>query len=290
MKNLQKTTILKEWIETNCLVLWSLLNNRSQQTLPQGLMDVAKNEGFEVFLKRIEDILRELEGMCGSKSLGDSYRRDLSNVNFENQVYDFFYEIFVCCRLGKISDDKKLTLRPPTGKGTHSDCLIKVNGLNIYAEVKNYPDVWPPPDGNPHQRSLCKSKPNEKPQDIARPRSIDLRSKLNDVHRQFPDKNINLLFIFEHSCADSRRHLTQAFYGDANLWTNENYILHEEGLFNKEEWRNISACCLSYYNVIDSKIVFEYFWKNPRAYSELPKIVMDVVNGGTVFQPVQKMV
>lgn len=244
--------------------------------MPQGLIDVAKTEGFENFLKRIEDILRNLESMCGSKSLGDAYRRDLSRVKFENQVFDFFYEISVCCSLGKISDDQKLTLRPPTGKGTFSDCLLKLHGFDIYVEVKNYPDLWPPLNGELYRRSLCKSKPDEKPQDTERPRSMDLRSKLNDIHRQFPNSTINLLFIFEHSSTDIQgHHLAQALFGDKNVFPNGNYILYEDGLFFKKECGNISACWLLYYDVVKSEVVFYHFWENPRAYIGLPKIILD---------------
>jgi len=278
MKTSQNTTILKEWIEPNCPILWSLLNSRAKKTLPQGLIEFSGGqteiEKFEINLKRIENVLKDLKAMCDSKSFADVYRHRLSE-NSGNQVFDLFYEISVCCSLGKISDDKKITLQPPTGKGTFSECLFKPHGFDIYAEVKNYPDLWPLLNGNLHQRSLCKSEPNEKPLDTARPRSMDLRSKLNDVHRQFPDKSINLLFIFEHSISDSKRHLAQALFGDKNVSSNDYYILYEDGLFFKEECRNISACWLLYYDVVKSEVVFYHFWENPRAYIGFPKIILD---------------
>jgi hypothetical protein len=282
MKTSQNTTILKEWIEANCPILWSLLNSRAKKTLPQGLIEFSGGgieiEKFEINLKRIENVIKDLKPMCDYKSLGDVYRHRLSE-NSGNQVFDLFIEIAVCCLLGKISDNKKLTLRPPTGKGTFSECLFKLHGFDIYAEVKNYPDLWPYPDGKSHKRSLCKSKFDEKPQNTAGPRFMDLQSKLNDVHRQLRDDSIYLLFIFEHSSTDPKRHhLAQALFGEKTDFSNGNYVLYEDGLFFKEEWRNISACCPSYDNVIDSNIVFQYFWENPRAYIGLPMIVLDEFN------------
>lgn len=290
MKTSQKITALQEWIEANCTILWSLLNTQAQKALPQGLIEYTGGgneiERIENNLRPIENVLGELEGICGFKFLGETYRRDFSGVTSGNQVEDLFCELSTCASLGKISDKKKLTLRPPTVKGTYSDCLSQIHGFKIYSEVKRYRDPWPPIIGNPgskqipNKRSIGKS--HEKPFDTARPRSMDLKSKLHDLHRQFPDRTINVLFIFHQSLGESQRYLTQAFFGDNNFFSGDNYVLYADGLFSKEEWRNISACCFSYFKM-DSSVTFQYFWKNPRAYSELPKIVLDE------FKLVQKM-
>ena len=285
MINSLKRTLLMEWIDANCPVLWSLLNIQAKKTLPRGLIEYSGGgieiERFEHNLKPVENVLIDLEDLCGSKSLGDAYRRDFSRVNSGNQVWELFCEISVCCSLGKIADGKKLTLRPPTGKGTYSDCLLKIQGFSIYAEVKRYVDPWPPiyelgstcHKEIPNKRSICIT--NEKPNDTVRPRVMDLKSKLLDLNRQFPDRGINILFVFHPSLGESQRYLTQAFFGEANFFAKHNYILNEDGLFSKEEWRIISACCFSYFNPFNSNVVFQYVWENPRAYIGLPKIVLD---------------
>ncbi|MDO9533054.1 MAG: hypothetical protein Q7O12_13140 [Deltaproteobacteria bacterium] len=269
---------LKKWIETNCPVLWSLLNQRARRYLPTGLIEYIS--GGTIILNPIEDVLKDLESMCGSKSLEDNYRRDFSGVNSGTQVWDLFEEIALCSSLGKISD--RIILRPPTGKGTYSDCLFSLKGFDIFAEVKRYPDPWPPiyrlgsarHEKKPNIRSISKSPLDEKPHDTARPRSMDLRSKLRDVHRQFPERSINILFIFHQSFGDSKRYLAQSFLGDSNFFENGAYKLKEDGLFYDEEWRNISACCLSRLNS-DSQVIFPFVWENPRAFMKLPKQVLE---------------
>jgi hypothetical protein len=269
--------------------LWALLNTKAQRNLPRGLIEyIGQGSPSEIETGRsnlttIERYLRKLESLCGWNAVGDNYRRDFSGVNSENQLAELFCEITLCASLGKLSD--KLCLRPPTGKGTYSDCLFNVHGFEIYDEAKRYADPWPhieKPDCEQskkvlYTRSIAKSPPGEKPYNIARPRSMDLRSKLQDVYRQFPDKSLNILFVFHPSFGETKRYLTQALFGDSNFFKNgDELVLEPDGLFSNEEWRIISACCLARVNP-DSKVIF-FTWKNPRALVEIPKPVLDTLS------------
>ena len=102
---------------------------------------------------------------------------------------------------------------------------------------------------------------------------MDLSSKLRDIHKQLPDGTFNILFVFHSSLGESKRYLTQALFGDSNFFeTDSDLVLEDDGLFSLDDWRNISACCLCRVNP-DSKVVFTFFWKNPRADIELPEAI-----------------
>lgn len=278
----------KLWIKSNCPLFWSLLNNKAQRNLPKGLVEYISEgtpsevEAGKKNLISIEKHLTDLEKLCSFKALGDNYRRDFSGVDSEIRLAELFCEVALCASAGNLFG--KLQLRPPTGKGTYSDCLFNIHGFDIYGEAKRYADPWPHIEkpGNPldkiipYKRSISKRPLDEKPDDSARPRSMVLRSKLRDVPRQFPKNSINILFVFHSSLSESKRYLTQALFGDANFFNNgDNLVLEPDGLFASKEWRNISACCLARVNS-NSKVIFTFFWKNPRAFMEIPKPVLAV--------------
>ena len=277
---------LREWIQTNCQLWWDLLNKKAQRDLTMGLVEYigygtpSEIESGRNNLTTFERYLKNLQNQCGWKTVGDKYRRDFSGVNSVNQLAELLHEIALCASLGKLS--AKLQLRPPTGKGTYSDCLFSLYGYDIYAETKRYVDPWPyiekigyePNENIAYSRSIAKSPSGEKPHDSARPRFMDLKSKLQDVHRQFPERGVNLLFVFHHSFGSSKKYLTQALFGGSNFFEEDNkFILEEGGLFSDEEWRNISACCLARVNP-GSDVIFLCTWKNPRALLEMPKLVL----------------
>lgn len=285
--------IIRKWIEINCPLLWSIINQRAQKDLPKGLIEYSGGGDINVrtlklYLKPLETVLRDLESICGSKSLRDTYRRDFSGANSGNQISELFCEIAICASLGKISGGLKL--RPKTERGTHSDCLINLNNFNIYAEVKRFVDPWPPidpldiasnkEDKKSYKRSICQL--DEKPQGTARPRSMDLRSKLRNVHRQFPEYTINVLFLFHKSIGDSNKYLTSALFGDTNFLKKSGYTLEQDGLFSDEEWRNISVCCLPFLKIDydNSKVEVDFFpfaWENPRAFKKLPRPILEAL-------------
>jgi hypothetical protein len=276
---------LEVWVEDNCQILWKMLNNKSRARLPIGFVkyigcgSLSEIKSGRSHMSSIDRKLNELEKACGWQMLSDKYRSDLSGVNSENQVAELFCEIALCASLAKRA--QKLVLRPSTGKGTYSDCFFNLKGFDIYGEVKRYVDPWPhietigesTNEKIPYKRSISKAPPDEKPDDSARPRSMDLRSKLLEVHKQLPNGTLNILFLFHSSFGENRRYLTQTFFGDSNFFkTKSDFVLEDDGLFSLDEWKNISACCLCHVNP-DSKVVFKFFWKNPRAEIALPEII-----------------
>lgn len=278
---------LKAWIRWNHPLFWSVLNKRAQTTLPKGLVEyIDIGSPFEIKtgrdnLTNIERYLAELKNLCGWKIVGDNYRKILSGVDSYDRLAELFCEIALCASLGRLSG--KLQLHPPTGKGTHSDCLFYVHSFEVYGEAKRYVDPWPPIEkagdlGNhkvPLRRSIAEKTLGEKPHDTARSRSMDSKSKLRDVHRQFPEKRLNILFIFHYSLGEAQRYITQALFGDSNFFrTGDDIILESDGLFSNDEWCNISACFLARVNP-DSKVIYPFAWNNPRALTEIPGPVLE---------------
>lgn len=281
---------LKRWIESKCPVLWSLLNTKARRTLPAGLtkyIDFGSPSEIETGrnnLMELERYLAELKTLCGWKMVSDNYRRDFSGVDSVDRVAELCCEIGLCASLGRISG--RLQLHPPTGKGTYSDCCFYVNAFEIYGEAKRYVDPWPhiekPGDvlneKVPYIRSITEDASGDKPHDTARARSMDLRSKLRDVHRQFPEKSLNILFIFHSSYGETQKYITQALFGDSNFFrTEDDFVLEADGLFSIDEWRNISACCLARVNM-DSKVIYPFIWKNPGALTKVPKAVLEALS------------
>jgi hypothetical protein len=265
------------WIESNCPLLWSLLNTKAQRTLPGGLVEyiaVASPSLIELGRNNLVSLdwhLKKLNTLCGWKTVSDNYRRDLSGVHSADRVDELYFEIALCASVGRFSG--KLKLHPPTGKGTYSDCCFYVNSFEIYGEVKRYLDPFPHIEKPgevlsqkaPYTRSIAK-------------RAMDLGSKLRDVHKQFPEGTLNILFVFNCSLAELRQDLTQALFGKANFFNNEaKFILKPDGLFYLDEWRNISACSLASLNP-EIGVIFPFMWKNPRAESKIPMPVLEALS------------
>ncbi len=280
---------LEKWIRSNCPLFWSFLTKKAQTIMPKGLIEYANlGTASEIETGRnnliaIEKYLTVLKKFCGLKAVGDAYRREFSGVDSVNRLAELFCEITLCTALATLSGNIKL--HPATGKGTYSDCLFSFCGLNIFAEAKRYEDPWPhieePGDGPendaPYGRSISQRPLAERSSDLARPRSMDLRSKLRDVHRQLPDGTLNVLFVFHRSLAESKRYLTQAFFGDANFFNDEeSLVLKSDGLFYLNEWRNISMCCLARF-IPEIGVTFPSMWKNPRAQLEMPASVSEAI-------------
>jgi hypothetical protein len=257
--------------------------------MPKGLIEYASvGTASEIETGRhnliaMEKYLTELKNICGLKIVGDTYRKEFSGVDSVNRLAELFCEIALCTSLANLFGNIKL--QPATGKGTYSDCLFSFCGLDIFAEAKRYDDPWPhiekpgddPKNDAPYGRSISQRPLAEKSSDLARPRSMDLRSKLRDVHRQLPDGTLNILFVFHHSLAESKRYLAQAFFGDANFFNDERcLVLESDGLFYLNEWHNISACCLASF-IPEIGVIFPSMWKNPRAQLEIPGSLLDAI-------------
>lgn len=265
------------WLTSNCPVFVSLLNQKAKRNLPNGINDylskgsVGNIEAGRTNFLTIESFLSELIAYSSEKEVGDNYRRDFSNVSTEQTLSEIFCEIALCVKVGSYSGS--IILRPSTGKGTHSDCKFHINGSEIYGEVKRYQDSWPhivkrgEKDNQeiPFGRSIFKANANKKPSGVARPRHMDVQSKLEDVHRQFPNDKLNILFVFLPSLGEPRDYLVQALFGQNNFRREEkDFALEKDGLFAKETWGIISACCLTRANP-ESKAVFPVVLKNPKA-------------------------
>jgi hypothetical protein len=280
---------IKEWIKSNCPLLWSLLNTKVQRNLPKGLSEYigvgmpAVIETARDHFGTVERYLTRLKNLCSWETIEDNYRRHLSGVDSESQVAELFCEIALCASLGKVFSN--LHLHPSTGKGTFSDCLFNFQGFDIYCEAKRYADPWPPivnpgdvfNEEVPFSRSIARRPQGERQRDSARPRSMNLRSKLLDAHRQFPERNLNILFIFHPSLTgETQQYLTQVLFGDSNFFpSGDGPVLEPDGLFSIEKWRNISACCLARVDPTLEEVIFPVVWKNPCALLELPTSVLE---------------
>jgi hypothetical protein len=289
--NMTDQNELKAWIRLNHPIFWSLLNRRAQTTLPKGLIEyIDVSSPSEITtrrddLTRIERYLAELKTLCGRKTVDDNYRRSLSGVDSYDRLAELFSEIALCASIGKLSG--KLKLHPPTGKGTYSDCCFYVHSYEVYGEIKRYADSWPhigkpgevDNDKVPYKRSIAKKPSGEKSHDTARPRSMDLKSKLRCVYRQFPERCLNILFIFHPgSFGEEPRYIKQALFGDSNFFRTEDEIkLEPDGLFSIDEWRNISACCLARFKPDSKVIYYPLAWENPHALTAIPRPVLEAL-------------
>ena len=237
------------------------------------LSEIGEKEGRKN-LQVFEKHLQRLVSFCSLKELGDAYRRDLSGVGTETQLAQYLCEITLAASLTALSPT--LSLRPPSGKATFCDVRFQLAACTVYGEVKRYEDTWALDWGKPPMRSLVKAKPGAKPQESARPRAMDLVSKLCEVPRQFPDGTLNLVFVFHPSAiGEDQRYLQQALFGESTFFDKpDDVTLKEDGLFATKEWRAISACCLSKV-LADGTLVCRVVWENPhpRALVPVPKAV-----------------
>lgn len=271
---------LRNWLSSTCPNIWGLLNLRARKSLPKGLHDYLNHKNANMarnYIKVAERLIGDLISTCGSKRVGDAYRRDMSGVSTATQLAEYFCEIAFCAAVGRLSST--LCLRPKSGKGTSCDVSFQLAGATVYGEAKRYKDSLLL-TGHP-MRSLVKAPGGRKPHGSARPWHMDLISKLRDVPRQFPDGTLNLLFIFNRSLDDSFRCIQQALFGEHTFFIKPDQVsLEEDGLFAKEEWRAISGCCFSSIPQ-DGSLICPVIWENLRALVPiLPQIraVLDQLN------------
>jgi hypothetical protein len=295
---------VRDWLSENCPHVWSLLNNRARRQLPPGLLeylsppseeyldklvpkDLPPLPGLPVLaherrqhaeqrvregrqhLKEADVYVRRLVEVCGEKAVGDAYRRQLSGVDTEDQLAGLCCEVAFCAAVSALSSTIPC-LRPPSsrpGRNTRCDVRLQVAGIPVYAEVKRFPDPWLRGPGAPIGREEW--------------RPTDLYDKLCDVPKQFPEGKMNLVFVF-HSSFNKQETLEQALLG----WqedrlrpsSSEPGPQKEAGLFAREEWRDISGCCLC--RIRDSELQFLNIWENPRAAVSIPPLVHSALSRG----------
>src|SRR4029077_1244073 len=179
---------------------------------------------------------------------------------------ELFCEIATCAAFSKRS--RNLSLRPKNEKGTASDFRCLLMGVDVFGEIKRYDDNWflgtEPPQRSIRSRSLTRSISSTLPPDTKRPRYMDLVSKVLDVPRQFPDRTLNIVFIIHLSLEDNDRILRQALLGEHSAYSGpvNNDLSAEDGLFSREDWQNVSACCSL--KLENGQVVYSVAWDNPR--------------------------
>ncbi len=267
---------LVTWLQRECPTFWSLLKEKAKRSLPPGIVEyleegsAGEQETGRHHLKIAEKRLLHLVNFCSFTVVGDAYRRNLSGVATTNQLAEVLCEIALCVSLSQLSPT--LTLHPASGKGTSCDVSFQLAGFPVYGEAKRYEDNWlsdHKPQG-PISRSIVKAPPGRNPQGSARPRFMDLYSKLQKVPGQFPDGTLNFLFLFHPSLAESKSYIQQALFGEETFFTPKNGLsLSDTGLFATEEWRVISGCCFSRIEP-EGNLVCPVVWENPRAFVPIP--------------------
>jgi hypothetical protein len=97
---------------------------------------------------------------------------------------------------------------------------------------------------------------------------------------------VNLVFVFHRSFND-RETLEQALFGWAEACLHpgspQAEPQEEDGLFAREEWLDISGCCLC--RVEGDVLRVIELWENPRAYISIPPPVRSALSRGAVRSP-----
>lgn len=224
-------------------------------------------------MKIREDCFKDLISNCGDKVVGDAYRRDLSTVEDENAFLNILHEIVLCASLSKIVPELKLR---PAILGKRPDLSFKVEGVEVFGEVKRLIDRWWIDSDNHDWRLVSKTPTGEIPPGCARPRSEELYGKFINATRQFPDGKVNLFFVFTSSFGQEINYLQQALFGDANFLRGPHEIvLDNDGLFSTPEGMVLSGCCLVRDD--NGEIVLSKYWRNQNTKVPLPPSVEKVL-------------
>jgi hypothetical protein len=92
---------------------------------------------------------------------------------------------------------------------------------------------------------------------------------------------VNLVFVF-HRSFNKQETLEQALVGWQEQRLRPSSLepkpQKEAGPFAREEWRDISGCCLC--RIRDSELQFLNIWENPRAAVFIPPLVRSALSGG----------
>ncbi len=260
------------FLRENCPHVWAILNQQAKQTPPEGLQEFLSGTWGAEGRKQLQLADKRLSSLIKSTSertVGDTYRRDISGVDTKNKVAELLCEIILVDALGGISNAPPV-LRPKTKTGKECDVKVVVERSDLFGESKRLADTW---EGG--IRSIAKSPPESKPPDTDRPRAMDLFSKLKDVHEQFPQGTLNVLFLFHPSNWNTHVYIKQALFGDASGFDYSSQpSLHDDGLYALNEWQEVSACAYSRVNS-DGTFSIVQIWKNPRANVVLPDTVAE---------------
>lgn len=267
------------FLEKECPHIWAILNQRAKQRPPKGFKEFLSGkwaaEG-RVLLRQADLRIFGLIEKTSEQLVGDTYRRDISGVDSENRLAELLCEISLADALGAISSVAPI-LRPKIETGTECDVKVVVAGWVLYGESKRLEDTW-----KGGGRSIVKSPPESRPSDAARPRSMDLFSKLKDAHRQFPGNALTVLFLFHRSFGETSIYIRGALFGDVSAFDESTHpALYDDGLYALDEWQKISACAYSLVSH-DGTLSIVKIWKNPRANVSLPDSICERLAGGSL--------
>jgi len=273
----------QNFIRTQCPNLWSMLNRKAQSDLPQGLKEylsgqnaIIGDRNLVVMNTQIGYLFQRLP----EKEVRDHYRRDLSAVDSEHKLAELLCEITLTAALSRLSAQKP-AIRPKNHSGKSCDVGVVITDIYVYGDSKRFLDPWP--EGKQPKRSIAKSRDWSKPPDGARPRSMDIYSKLKDCYLQFPESTMNIIFLFHPSGGDSVCYIRAALFGDAAFFEDGSEIqVGGDGLFAIKEWSNISAC--AYTRIQNGTVSIAAIWQNPKAAVPVPDGVIaklkEMGNGG----------
>jgi hypothetical protein len=277
---------VKCWLKKSCPSLWSIMNEKAQNRLPEGIWkfigegDEDDIEAGKQHLQVLEKHVGALIGYCGFKKVGVTDRRDLSEASDEKRLAELSCEICLCASLGGLSS--RLELRPPSGNGKFCDVRFDLQGIEMFGEAKRYEDTWLSGSG-PRSRAIAKAPTGQEPHASARPRFMDLQSKLKGVPSQFPKGASNVLFIFHSGSPRDRDYIQQALFGQSNFRTEQGEArLASDGLFASGDWGHVSTCALVrlYPN---GRVVCLSLWNNPNAIVQLCVQVGDALKSGLAY-------
>lgn len=261
--------------------LWSLLNNKAQVSLPQGILEYLTKTNYKrrswKSLEIPEKYINHLIMTCGLKTVQDTYRRDLSSVTDENAFLNFTHEIIACSSMAALNPD--IGFRPKSGKGK-CDFSLPVEGITLYGEVKRWPDnYWLKNISEPKSRLIFKTSPSDAKINTRMPRSKELYGKLIEATRQFSEGNVNVILLFTPSFGEELRQLQQTLFGDKNYFREPDKVtLEDDGFFATKEGKVIAGCyscrldCYLEPEVVGI-FLFPRSWQNPKATVSLPSSV-----------------
>ena len=99
---------LKDWLQFQTPMIWSLLNKKAQSTLPPGIVeyigagDPAEIEAGRAGLVIAERHLHDLISLCDDAVVLATYRRDLSGVSTTTQFAELLCEITLCTSVARL--------------------------------------------------------------------------------------------------------------------------------------------------------------------------------------------
>ena len=209
-------------------------------------------------------------------------------------MWQGLHEVYVANCLSKISQDIELEVPNPDRSKNNFDIKANINGTEINIEVTTRTDYFPFDRGSLYRvgnigpaRSRATVPTafanDDRPSSLriqhdSVPESEDLRRKLlAKARKQLPKNGINIIALGYRGVTNSDFHITNALYGDPQLYINKRdlesslaEVRVENGLYYEEDFKHISAV----------KLIFPYsndgiLYPNPNPTKKLPSSVQE---------------